>query len=126
MVSEEEHQSAIDTIEAYKNQFVKLTKDDTFFVGMNFKCELNGYKTECVVTELNKKEYNFDGDPFTATLITFDGTYKSMSPLTSSIQEYKSTWSLARGQIFAADGVWAKDREMSDFRNKKLESVLKH
>ena len=124
MVSEEEHQFALDVIEAYKNQFVKLTKKDNFFVGMNFTSEINGYKTKCVVTSLDKKEYNFDGNPFIATLVKFDGVYNSMSPLTSSIQEYKNTWTLSKGQIISMGAVWAKDRELADFRNKKLESVL--
>jgi hypothetical protein len=94
MVSEEEYNNALKIIEEYKAQFVKLTKEDTFFIGMKFTADINNYKTECVVVDLVEKEYNFDGDPFKATLIKFDGEYNSMSPLTSSIQKYKSAWTL--------------------------------
>ncbi len=124
IVSEEEYNKALNTIENYKNQFIKLNRDDKLFIGMNFTANINGQNVKCVITDFIKQKCNIDGKSFTVTLIEFEGTYNSISSVTGVMKEYKNTWTLSKSQILDSDAVWAKESELLRKRNIQLDELI--
>lgn len=127
MITKQEYLQALKIINDYQYQFVEMNMSDKLFVGLNFITNVNGNKTDCIITDISYKKYSCFGDEsdeVEVELVTFDGTYESMSPATNSMKEYKTTWSLSKGQIINMGTKWAKDLEISKRRDRILTEIV--